>query len=176
MPKFNEWWQNALIYQICPWSFLDTTGDGKGDLEGIIDKLDYIAALGVDVIWLSPIYKSSMKDLGYDITDFKAVDPMFGSIEDFDRLLALCHARGLKVMLDQVWNHTSDQHPWFVESRSSRNNSQANWYVWEDAQEDGAPPNNWLSSFIGESAWEWDEKRQQYYFYQVLCVCIKGMN
>ena len=109
-----------------------------------------------------------MKDLGYDITDLKAIDPLFGTMEQFDRLLALCHARGLKVMIDQVWNHTSDEHPWFVESRSSRDNPKADWYVWEDAKEDGSPPNNWLSSFVGESAWEWDETRQQFYFYNFI--------
>lgn len=163
-----EWWQNALIYQICPLSFLDTNGDGSGDLDGIVDKLDYIAALGVDAIWFSPIYESPMKDLGYDITDMRAIDPLFGKMEDFDRLLALCHARGLKVMLDQVWNHTSNEHPWFVESCSSRDNPKADWYVWHDAKEDGSPPNNWLSSFVGESAWEWDETRQQFYFYNFI--------
>ncbi len=163
-----EWWENALIYQICPWSFLDTNGDGSGDLNGIVDQLDYIAALGVDAIWFSPIYKSPMKDLGYDITDMRAIDPMFGTMEDFDRLLALCHARGLKVMLDQVWNHTSNEHPWFIESRSSRDNPKADWYVWVDAQEDDSPPNNWLSSFMGESAWEWDETRQQFYLYNFI--------
>ncbi len=163
-----EWWENALIYQICPLSFLDTNGDASGDLDGIVDKLDYIAALGVDAIWFSPIYKSPMKDLGYDITDMRAIDPMFGNMEDFDRLLALCHARGLKVMLDQVWNHTSDEHPWFIESRSSRDNAKADWYVWKDAKKDGSPPNNWLSSFVGESAWEWDETRQQFYFYNFI--------
>ena len=163
-----EWWENALIYQICPLSFLDTNGDGSGDLAGIVDKLDYIAALGVDAIWFSPIYKSPMKDLGYDITDMRAIDPLFGKMEDFDRLLALCHARGLKVMLDQVWNHTSSEHPWFVESRSSKDNPKADWYVWEDAKPDGSPPNNWLSSFVGESAWEWDRTREQFYFYNFI--------
>lgn len=167
MPKI-QWWQNALIYQISPWSFLDTTGSGSGDLNGIVRKLDYIAALGVDAIWLSPIFESPMDDLGYDITDLRAIDPMFGTMEDFDRLLALCHARGLKVIIDQVWNHTSNKHPWFVESRSSRDNAKADWYVWVDAKEDGSPPNNWLSSFLGESAWEWDENRQQFYFYNFI--------
>ncbi|WP_036484006.1 alpha-amylase family glycosyl hydrolase [Myxosarcina sp. GI1] len=164
MPKL-EWWQNAIIYQICPWSFFDTTGKGIGDLKGIIAKLDYVATLSVDAIWLSPIFTSPMKDLGYDITDMRGVDPLFGSMADFDLLLDLCHARGLKLILDQVWNHTSDRHPWFLESRSSRDNAKANWYVWEDPKEDGSPPNNWLSSFLGESAWAWDEQRQQFYLY-----------
>ncbi|MGV2828788.1 alpha-amylase family glycosyl hydrolase [Myxosarcina sp. GI1(2024)] len=164
MPKL-EWWQNAIIYQICPWSFYDTTGNGIGDLNGVIAKLDYVGTLSVDAIWLSPIFESPMDDLGYDITNMCRIDPLFGSMEDFERLLAMCHARGLKLIIDQVWNHTSDQHPWFIESRSSRDNDKADWYVWVDPQEDGSPPNNWLSSFLGESAWEWDKTRQQYYLY-----------
>ncbi len=163
-----QWWQNAVIYQLNPWSFLDTDGDGAGDLNGITAKLDYIAALGVDMIWLCPIFESAMDDLGYDITDMRAIDPMFGRMEDFEQLLALAHARGLKVMIDQVWNHTSDQHPWFKESRSSRDNAKADWYVWADSKEDGSPPNNWLSAFMGESAWQWDGQRQQFYFYNFL--------
>mgnify|MGYP006267240461 FL=1 len=164
----GEWWQNAVIYQIVPWSFLDTTGNGKGDLNGIIQKLDYISSLGVDAIWLTPIYESPMDDLGYDIVDMAKVGSAFGSHDEFKRLLALAHAVGIKVILDQVWNHTSSQHPWFQESRQSRDNPRADWYVWADAKADGSPPNNWLSSFTGESAWQWEPKRQQYYLFNFL--------
>lgn len=164
----GEWWQNAVIYQITPWSFLDTTGNGKGDLNGIVEKLNYVASLGVDAIWLSPIFESPMDDLGYDITDMRAIGSAFGSMEDFKRLLAVAHDMKLRVMIDQVWNHTSDQHPWFQESRQSRDNSKADWYVWADPQPDGSPPNNWLSSFTGESAWKWEPQREQFYFYNFL--------
>lgn len=168
MQQIVEWWQNAIIYQINPRSFLDTDGDGIGDLDGIVAKLDYIAALGVDAIWLCPIYESPMEDLGYDITDMRAIDPLFGSIEDFDRLIALTYARGLRVIIDQVWNHTSDRHPWFLESRQSRDNPKADWYVWADPKPDGSPPNNWLSAFMGKSAWQWVPEREQFYFYNFL--------
>ena len=161
------WWRGAVIYQIYPRSFLDTNGDGVGDLPGIIEKLDYVAGLGVDAIWIAPFFRSPMADFGYDIADYRAVDPLFGSIEDFDRLLAKAHALGLKVMIDQVLSHTSDQHDWFKESRSSRDNAKADWYVWADAREDGTPPNNWLSLF-GGVAWQWEPRRGQYYLHNFL--------
>ena len=161
------WWRGAVIYQIYPRSFLDTNGDGVGDLPGIIEKLDYVAGLGVDAIWIAPFFRSPMADFGYDIADYRAVDPMFGSIEDFDRLLAKAHALGLKVMIDQVLSHTSDQHAWFKESRGSRDNARADWYVWADAREDGTPPNNWLSLF-GGVAWQWEPRRGQYYLHNFL--------
>lgn len=164
----GQWWQNAVIYQITPWSFLDTNGDGKGDLNGIVERLDYIASLGVDAIWLTPIYESPMDDLGYDITDMRAIGDEFGTMEDFQRLLDIAHAMKLKVIIDQVWNHTSDKHPWFQESRSSRDNPKASWYVWADPQPDGSPPNNWRSSFTGGCAWQWEPQRQQYYFFNFL--------
>ena len=157
------WWKNAIIYQIFPWSFLDTTGNGTGDLNGIIKKLDYIKALGVDAIWLTPIYESPMKDMGYDITNMEEIDPLFGEMQDFQKLLDIAHGYGLKIILDQVWNHTSDQHPWFVESCQSRDNPKSDWYVWADPKEDGSPPNNWLSAFMGSSAWQWNRQRQQYF-------------
>jgi len=161
------WWRGAVIYQIYPRSFLDTNGDGVGDLPGIIEKLDYVAGLGVDAIWIAPFFRSPMADFGYDIADYRAVDPLFGTIEDFDRLLAKAHALGLKVMIDQVLSHTSDQHAWFKESRSSRDNPKADWYVWADAREDGTPPNNWLSLF-GGVAWQWEPRRGQYYLHNFL--------
>lgn len=157
------WWQNAIIYQISPWSFQDTDGDGKGDLRGIVERMDYIAALGVDAIWLTPIYESPMDDLGYDITDMRRVGSAFGDMDDFKALLEIAHGMNIKVILDQVWNHTSDRHEWFRESRASRDNPRADWYVWADAKEDGSPPNNWLSSFTGESAWHWETSREQFY-------------
>ncbi|MBS7455537.1 alpha-amylase family glycosyl hydrolase [Coralloluteibacterium stylophorae] len=160
----GEWWDSAVIYQITPWSFQDSDGDGIGDLQGIIERLDYIGSLGVDAIWLTPIFDSPMDDLGYDVTGMRHVSPLFGSMGDFQRLLDLAHGRGLRVVLDMVWNHTSDQHRWFVESRSSRDNPRADWYVWADPGPDGGPPNNWLSSFSGESGWHWEEARGQYYF------------
>lgn len=163
-----QWWQNAVIYQILPWSFLDTDGDGRGNLSGIIKKLDYISALGVDAIWLTPIYESPMDDLGYDITDMRDIDPVIGTLTTFDKLLALTHARGLRVIVDQVWSHTSDMHHWFIESSESRDNIRSDWYVWADPKPDGSPPNNWLSAFKGESAWAWEPKREQYYLYHFL--------
>ncbi len=162
-----NWWQNAVIYQVYPRSFKDSTGDGVGDLKGIIEKLDYIASLNVDAVWISPFFKSPMKDFGYDISDYCAIEPMFGTMDDFKRLLDAAHQRDLKVLIDQVWNHTSDQHPWFVESRSNRDNPKADWYVWADPKEDGSPPNKWLATF-GGIAWEWDEHRQQYYLHSFL--------
>lgn len=159
----EAWWKGAVIYQIYPRSFMDSNGDGIGDLQGIISKLDYVKDLGVDAIWLSPFFKSPMKDFGYDISDYEDVDPIFGTLEDFDKLLKEAHARGLKIIIDQVLNHTSDLHPWFMESRSSKDNSKADWYIWLNGEK-GTPPNNWLSYF-GGSAWEWDENREQYYLH-----------
>ncbi len=156
-----------MIYQIYPRSFKDSNGDGIGDLKGITSKLDYIAELGVDAIWLSPIYRSPMKDFGYDVSDYYDIDPVFGSMEDFDELLQKAHEKGIKVILDMVINHTSDQHPWFKESRSSRTNPKADWYIWVDGER-GTPPNNW-QSYFGGSAWNWDENRKQYY----LCLFTK---
>src|ERR1700741_547892 len=143
----TEWWRGAVIYQVYPRSFTDTDNDGIGDLPGVIAKLDYIASLGVDAIWLSPFFKSPMKDFGYDVSAYRQVDPMFGTLDDFDRLVEAAHAKGLRVIIDQVLNHTSDQHPWFQESRQGRDNSRADWYVWVDPKPDGTPPNNWLSIF-----------------------------
>jgi alpha-glucosidase len=162
-----SWWRGAVIYQIYPRSFLDTNGDGVGDLPGIIQRLDYVASLGVDAIWIAPFFRSPMADFGYDIADYRDVDPLFGTLEDFDRLLAKAHSLGVKVMIDQVLSHTSDQHAWFKESRESRHNAKADWYVWADAKPDGSPPNNWLSIF-GGSAWQWEPRRGQYYLHNFL--------
>ena len=164
----GAWWQNAVIYQINPLSFLDTDGDGTGDLAGIVEKIDYLVTLGVDAIWLCPIFESPMNDLGYDITDMRRIDPTFGDIEVFDQLLAVAHSVGLKVMIDQVWSHTSNRHPWFLESRQSQDNARADWYIWADPKPDGSPPNNWLSAFSGRSAWQWAPERRQFYFYNFL--------
>lgn len=161
------WWRGAVIYQIYPRSLLDTNGDGVGDLRGIITKLDYIASLNVDAIWISPFFKSPMADFGYDISDYREIDPLFGSMQDFDELIEKAHQRGIKVIIDQVLSHTSDQHAWFIESRESRTNPKADWYVWADPREDGTPPNNWLAIF-GGCAWEWEPRRQQYYLHNFL--------
>lgn len=163
----SPWWRGAVIYQIYPRSFLDASGDGVGDLPGIIDRLEHVAALGVDAIWVSPFFKSPMADFGYDIADYRDVDPLFGTLDDFDRLLAKAHALGLKVMIDQVFSHTSVDHAWFRESREDRTNAKADWYVWADAREDGTPPNNWLSIF-GGVAWRWEPRRCQYYLHNFL--------
>ncbi len=163
----NEWWRGGVIYQVYPRSFLDTNGDGIGDLNGVTQKLDYIASLGVDAVWISPFFASPMKDFGYDVSDYRDIAPMFGTLADFDALIAKARALGLKVMVDLVLSHTSDQHPWFIESRSSRDNPKADWYVWAEPKNDGTPPNNWLSVF-GGSAWEWDTKRRQYYLHNFL--------
>jgi len=163
----STWWRGAVIYQIYPRSFLDTDGDGVGDLPGIIERLDYVAALGVDAIWISPFFKSPMADFGYDIADYRAVDPLFGTMADFDRLLEKAHALGLKVMIDQVLSHTSMEHAWFQESRENARNPKADWYVWADAREDGTPPNNWLSIF-GGVAWQWEPRRGQYFLHNFL--------
>ncbi|WP_171101687.1 alpha-glucosidase [Ruegeria sp. HKCCD7255] len=162
-----DWWRGGVIYQIYPRSFQDSTGDGVGDLKGITSRLEYIASLGVDAIWISPFFKSPMKDFGYDVSDYRDVDPMFGTMEDFQALLDQAHALNLKVMIDLVMSHTSDQHPWFVESRASRENPKSDWYVWADPKPDGTPPNNWLSIF-GGSGWQWDTRRQQYYLHNFL--------
>jgi alpha-glucosidase len=163
----SNWWRGGVIYQVYPRSFADSNGDGIGDLPGITRRLDYIADLGVDAVWLSPFFKSPMKDFGYDVADYNDVDPMFGTLDDFKALVTRAHQLGLKVMIDQVLSHSSDQHPWFVESRASRTNPRADWYVWADARHDGTPPNNWLSVF-GGSAWQWDTRRCQYYLHNFL--------
>jgi alpha-glucosidase len=161
------WWQTGLIYQIYPRSFQDSNGDGVGDLPGIIRRLDYLKWLGIEIIWLSPIYPSPMADFGYDISDYQDIHPIFGTLADFGDLISAVHSKGMKLILDLVPNHTSDQHPWFLESRSSRDNPKRDWYIWEDAGPDGTLPNNWLSVF-GGSAWEWDEKTAQYYYHGFL--------
>ena len=163
----TPWWKGAVIYQVYPRSYQDTTGDGVGDLPGITRRLDHIASLGVEGVWISPFFTSPMKDYGYDVADFCDVDPVFGTLADFDALIAKAHALGLKVIIDQVYSHTSDQHPWFAESRSSRDNARADWYVWADANPDGTPPNNWQSVF-GMGAWQWDARRGQYYLHNFL--------
>jgi alpha-glucosidase len=161
------WWRGAVIYQIYPRSFRDTNGDGIGDLAGIADGLDYIAALGVDGIWISPFFTSPMKDFGYDVADYCDIDPSFGTFADFDRIIEKAHALGLKVIIDQVYSHTSDEHAWFQESRADRTNPKADWYVWADPKPDGSPPSNWQSVF-GGSAWQWDGPRKQYYLHNFL--------
>ena len=161
------WWQRGIVYQIYPRSFQDSNGDGIGDLEGIRRRLDHLTRLGVDAVWISPFYPSPMADFGYDVSDYCGVDPIFGTLADFDALVAAAHERGLKLILDYVPNHSSDRHPWFVESRSSRANPKRNWYVWRDSKPDGGPPNNWLSEF-GGSAWEWDARTGQYYYHAYL--------
>ncbi|MEM9127669.1 MAG: alpha-amylase family glycosyl hydrolase, partial [Pseudomonadota bacterium] len=162
-----NWWRNAVIYQIYPRSYQDSNGDGIGDLAGIIQRLPHIAALGVDCIWVSPFFTSPMLDFGYDVSDYRDVDPMFGSLGDFDALVRRAHELGLKVLIDLVLSHTSDQHPWFRESRQSTDNPKADWYVWADPKPDGTPPNNWLSIF-GGPAWEWEGERMQYYLHNFL--------
>jgi alpha-glucosidase len=161
------WWQSGVIYQIYPRSFQDTTGDGIGDLAGIERRLDHLVALGVDAVWISPIFPSPMVDYGYDVSDYTGIHPMFGTMADFDRLLAAAHERGLRLLLDFVPNHSSDQHPWFLESRASRTNPKRDWYIWRDPAPDGGPPNNWISDF-GGSAWQWDEATGQYYYHAML--------
>jgi len=163
----REWWRGAVIYQIYPRSFADSNGDGVGDLPGVLRRLDHVASLGVDGIWLSPFFTSPMKDFGYDIADYRGVDPVFGTLADFEALLARAHELGLKVIIDQVYSHTSDQHAWFRESRADRTNARADWYTWADAKPDGSPPNNWQSVFHGPS-WTWDARRGQYYLHNFL--------
>jgi len=163
----REWWRGAAIYQIYPRSFADTNGDGIGDLPGITAHLDHVASLGVDAIWLSPFFTSPMLDFGYDVSDYCDVDPIFGTLADFDALVARAHELGLKVLIDQVYSHSSDRHPWFLESRADRTNAKADWYVWADARPDGSPPNNWQSVF-GGPAWTWSAPRRQYYMHNFL--------
>jgi len=163
----SEWWRGAVIYQVYPRSFQDSDGDGVGDLKGITRRLDHIASLGVDAVWIAPFFKSPMADMGYDVSDYRDVDPLFGTLADFDALIARAHALGLKVIIDQVFSHTSDRHAWFVESRADRTNPRADWYVWAPAKPDGTAPNNWLSVF-GGPAWEWDGVRMQYYMHSFL--------
>ncbi|WP_298499540.1 alpha-amylase family glycosyl hydrolase [uncultured Maritimibacter sp.] len=167
LAKNPDWWRGAVIYQIYPRSYQDSNGDGIGDLLGIVGRLPYIASLGVDAIWISPFFTSPMKDFGYDVSDYFDVDPMFGSLADFDAVIETAHTLGIKVMIDLVLSHTSDEHPWFKVSRASRDNPRADWYVWADAKDDGTPPNNWLSIF-GGSAWQWDPARMQYYLHNFL--------
>ena len=162
-----RWWQSGILYQIYPRSFADGNGDGVGDLAGIIERLPHLSELGVDAIWLSPIFTSPMADFGYDIADYTAIDPVFGSLRDFDALLGAAHQRNIKLLLDLVPNHTSDQHPWFAESRASRGNTKRDWYIWRDAAPGGRPPNNWLSEF-GGPAWALDECTGQYYYHAFL--------
>ena len=162
-----DWWRGAVIYQIYPRSYQDSNGDGIGDLQGIIQRLPHIASLGADAIWISPFFTSPMLDYGYDVSDYRNVDPMFGTLADFDRMIERAHNLGIRVMIDLVLSHTSDQHPWFAESRVSKDNAKADWYVWADAKPDGTPPNNWLSIF-GGPAWEWDTQRMQYYLHNFL--------
>jgi alpha-glucosidase len=161
------WWQSAVIYQIYPRSFQDTDGDGVGDLRGIIQRLPHLIELGIHAIWIAPVFRSPMADFGYDVSDYIDIDPLFGSMNDFDELLVAAHRSGLKVLLDLVPNHTSDQHPWFLESRSSRQNPKRGWYLWHDSGPDGGSPNNWMSEF-GGSAWEFDSPTGQYYYHAFL--------
>jgi alpha-glucosidase len=166
----RDWWKNAVIYEIYPRSFQDSNGDGIGDLNGITQRLDYLKDLGVDAIWLTPVYPSPQVDFGYDISDYENIDPQYGTLRDFDHLVAEANKRHIRVLMDMVMNHTSDQHKWFLESRSSRTNPYRDWYMWHDgkgetATDKGAPPNNWQSAF-GHSAWQWDEKTRQYYYHK----------
>ncbi len=163
----QEWWRGAVIYQVYPRSFQDSNDDGIGDLNGIVKRLPYIASIGVDAVWISPFFSSPMKDMGYDVSDYCDIDPIFGTLDDFDVLLEMAHELGLKVMIDLVLSHSSDQHPWFSESRQSHDNERADWYIWSEPKADGTPPNNWLSVF-GGPAWQWDSHRQQYYLHNFL--------
>ena len=179
-PGDRPWWESAVIYQIYPRSFQDSDGDGVGDLEGIRRRLDHVEALGVDAIWLSPIFPSPMVDFGYDISDYCGIEPLFGDLAGFDRLVADVHDRGLRLLLDFVPNHTSDRHPWFVDSRASRDSARRDWYIWRDPAPGGGPPNNWTSD-MGGSAWEHDPATGQYYLHAFLreqpdlnCNCAVG--
>tara|TARA_Y100000768_G_scaffold118543_1_gene87540 strand:+ start:13935 stop:15572 length:1638 start_codon:yes stop_codon:yes gene_type:complete len=163
----SDWWKKAVIYQVYPRSYFDTSNNGIGDLKGIIQKLGYIKNLGVDAVWLSPFFKSPMKDMGYDVSDYTDIDPLFGNMDDFDELIARAHEYNLKIIIDQVLSHSSDQHPAFKDSKSSLDSEKSDWYVWADAKDDGAPPNNWLSVF-GGPAWEWEPLRGQYYLHNFL--------
>src|SRR5271163_5153048 len=161
----DQWWKGAVVYEIYPRSFQDSNGDGIGDLNGITSRLDYLKVLGVDAIWLSPIYPSPQVDFGYDISNYEAIDPQYGTLKDFDRLVAEAKKRNIRVIMDMVLNHTSDKHPWFIASRSSKTDPKRNWYVWRDGKGPGQPPNNWQSDF-GHSAWEYDQKTGQYYYHK----------
>jgi alpha-glucosidase len=161
-PRGARWHRGAVVYQIYPLSFQDTNDDGKGDLPGILARLDHLTWLGVDAVWLGPVQPSPMEDFGYDISDYQNVDPLFGTLDDLDRLTEALHRRGIRLLLDFVPNHTSSEHPWFVESRSSRDNPKSDWYIWVDARAGGGRPTNWLSRF-GGPAWEWEPRREQYY-------------
>src|ERR1044072_3517920 len=165
----SPWWQSAVVYQIYPRSFQDSSGDGVGDLRGIVQRLPYLVELGIDAVWLSPVFKSPMADFGYDISDYTDIDPLFGTLGDLDRLLEALHAHGIRLILDLVPNHTSDQHPWFIESRGSRTSSKRDWYIWRDPNSSGGPPNNWMSEF-GGSAWELDGSTRQYYYHAFLAA------
>ncbi|MBV7260354.1 alpha glucosidase [Erythrobacter sp. WH158] len=170
----DEWWRGAVIYQIYPRSFRDTNSDGIGDLRGVVEGLDYIASLGCDGIWISPFFTSPMRDFGYDVADYCGIDPSFGDFDDFDAIIAKAHDLGIKVIIDQVYSHTSDHHAWFQESRRDRTNAKADWYVWADPKPDGSPPSNWQSVF-GGSAWQWDGPRRQYYLHNFL-TCQPDLN
>lgn len=163
----EPWWKRGVVYQVYPWSFQDCDGDGIGDLAGIVRRLDHLERLGIDAVWLSPVYRSPMKDFGYDVADYCDVDPIFGTLADLDRLIADLHGRGMKLIMDFVPNHTSDQHPWFLESRASRDNARADWYLWHDPAPDGGVPNNWRSMF-GGGGWTFVEERHQYYYHAFL--------
>jgi alpha-glucosidase len=163
----KDWWRHGVFYQVYPRSFQDTDGDGIGDIRGIIQRVPYLQSLGVDAVWLSPIFPSPMADFGYDISDYTGIDSLFGTMDDFDALVEVAHVNGLKIILDLVPNHTSDQHPWFVESRASRDNPKRDWYIWRDGNPEGGPPNNWLSEF-GGNAWQYDETTGQYYYHAFL--------
>lgn len=165
--KDNPWWRGGVIYQIYPRSYFDSNGDGSGDLKGIVAKLDYVKSLGVDAVWISPFLASPMKDFGYDVSNYRDINPLFGTLDDFNELRDAMHTRGIRLLMDLILNHTSDQHPWFLESRQNRENSKADWYVWADPKADGGPPNNWLSVF-GGPAWTYDTRRGQYYLHQFL--------
>src|SRR5260221_3034551 len=160
----DPWWNHAVIYEIYPRSFQDSNGDGVGDINGITSRLDYLRDLGIDAIWICPMYPSPLVDFGYDISDYTAIDPLYGTLADFDRLITEARKRNIRVIMDFVANHTSDQHPWFQESRASRTNPKRDWYVWRDGKGSGHPPSNWLSWF-GHSAWTFDPKTNQYYYH-----------
>ena len=168
-PEGSPWWRGAVIYQVYPRSFADGNGDGVGDLPGLRARLGHIAGLGVEAVWLSPVFKSPMADFGYDVEDYRAIDPLFGDLESFDRLLEEAHRLGLRIILDLALSHTSERHRWFLESRESRSDAKADWYVWADAKPDGTPPNNWLSVF-GGPAWSWEPRRGQYYLHNFLAA------
>lgn len=165
--QHTPWWQGAVIYQVYPRSFMDSSNDGIGDLNGIINRFDYIESLGVDAVWVSPFFKSPMKDFGYDISDYRDVDPIFGELKDFDALISRAKLSNIKIIIDQVLSHTSDLHPWFEQSRQDKTNAKAEWYVWADPKPDGTAPNNWMSIF-GGTAWQWEPRRGQYYLHNFL--------